>query len=90
MPESCKEPSLIGMTVLVEGAEEGVNLEASDLVEGSSSWWNFLGSGLSSSSESEHSMNKLCRMSHKPEVLVPVREAERHPKHLFLEAVLYF
>ena len=90
MPKSCKEPSLIGITVLGEGAEEGVDLEASELVEGSSSWQNFLGGGLSSSSESEHSMNKPSRMSHKSDVLVPAREAERCPKSLSLEVMHYF
>ena len=38
MPEWCKESSLIGITVLGEGAEEGVDLEGSELVEDSSSW----------------------------------------------------
>ena len=37
MPKLCKEPLLTGITVLSRGAEEGVDLEGSELVEGSSS-----------------------------------------------------
>ena len=41
MPESHKEASLTGITVLNEGAEEGVDFEGPELVKGSSTWWVF-------------------------------------------------